>query len=101
MDRIGILRQIPITCSGVQFVLDFHVFDIENFDLMIGFPIEKFLMEIPTQGRLDFRVGKEVLSVKINASKHAVTDTPTDLEWIKEVNAIIPGEFPESFVETL
>jgi hypothetical protein len=99
VDRIGILSQIPITCSGVQYVLVFHVFDIENFDLMIGFPIEKFLIEVPTQGRLDFRVGKEVLSIKITGSKHAVTDTSPDSEWIEEVKAIIPGEFLESFLD--
>jgi hypothetical protein len=79
--------------------LIFHVFDIENFDLKIGFPIEKFLTEVPTQGRLDFRVGKEVLSVKITGSKHGVIETSPDSEWIEEVKAIIPGEFPESFLD--
>jgi hypothetical protein len=65
MDGIGILCQIPITCSGVQYVLDLHVFDTDNFNLMIGFPIEKFLTEVPTQGKLDFHVGKKVLSAKV------------------------------------
>jgi hypothetical protein len=39
IDGIGILSQIPVTCSGDQSVLDFYVFDIQNSDLMIGLPI--------------------------------------------------------------
>jgi hypothetical protein len=99
IDGIGILSQIPVTCSGDQSVLDFYVFDIQNSDLMIGLPIEKFLTEVPNQGRLDFCVGKEVLSVKIVRAKHVVVDTSPDPEWIEEVKAIIPGKFPESFME--
>jgi hypothetical protein len=99
MDGIGILSWIPVTSNGVQSVLDFHVFDIQNFDILIGLPIEKFLTKVPTQGWLDFRVGKEVLSVKIVGAKHVVIDTSPDLEWIEEVKAIIPGEFQESFLD--
>jgi hypothetical protein len=99
MDEIGILGQIPITCGGVWSILAFHVLDIQSFDLMIGLPIEKFLTEVPTQGRLDICAGNTVLSVKIAGAKHATTDTSPNPEWIEEVKAIIPGEFLESFVD--
>jgi len=44
---------------GVEIILDFHVFDIQDFDLLIGHPIEKLLMDALTQSELDVRIGKE------------------------------------------
>ena len=48
--------------ENVDVILDFHVFDVQDFDLMIGHPIEKFLMDAPTQGKLDVRLRKPFLS---------------------------------------
>jgi hypothetical protein len=65
LEGIGILSQIHVIYNDAQVILDFHVFDIKSFDLMIGLSFGKFLREISAQGKLDIRIGKEVLSVRI------------------------------------
>ena len=57
LEGVGILRSVPIKYEGIELVLDFHIFDIHNFDLVIGLPLEKFLVEAWTQGRLDICLG--------------------------------------------
>ena len=50
--------------ENVDVILDFHVFDVQDFDLMIRHPIEKLLRVAPTQGKLDNRLGKEAFRSK-------------------------------------
>ena len=59
LEGIGILQNVTVKHENVNVILDFHVFDVQDFDLMIGHPIEKFLMDASTQGKLDVRLGKE------------------------------------------
>jgi hypothetical protein len=41
--------------------LDFHVFDIQDFDILIGHPLEKLFVDPPKIGELDIKRG-EILS---------------------------------------
>jgi hypothetical protein len=42
---------VPLTLDKIEVNLDFHVFDILNLDLLIGYPLEKLLDA--SQGSLD------------------------------------------------
>jgi hypothetical protein len=57
---------------------------------MIGLPFGEFLREIPAQGKLDIRIGEEVLPVRIAGAKYVATYPPPDPEKIKELKEIIP-----------
>jgi hypothetical protein len=87
LEGIGILSQIPIICNDVEVILYLHVFDINSFNLMIGLPFGRFLGETPVQGKLDVRIGVEVLSVRITGAKYATIDPLPDLEPIEEVKS--------------
>lgn len=39
----GILRGVPMRNENVEATLDFHVFKVPDFDLLIDYPIEKLL----------------------------------------------------------
>ena len=39
----GITRDVPITIDQIKVHLDFHVYDILSFDLLLGYPLEKLL----------------------------------------------------------
>jgi hypothetical protein len=39
----GIARDVPITIDKIEACLDFHIFDILDFDLLLGSPLEKLL----------------------------------------------------------
>ena len=47
----GIARDVPITIDKIEMHLDFYIYDILDFDLLLGYPLEKFL--ISHQGSLD------------------------------------------------
>ena len=37
----GIARDMPIIIDKIELCLDFHVYDIIDFDLFLGYPVEK------------------------------------------------------------
>jgi hypothetical protein len=39
--------------------LDFHVFDINDFDVLIGYPIEIIFLQTPSLGTLDFELREQ------------------------------------------
>ena len=46
----GIARNVPITIDKIEVRLDFHIYDILDFDLLLGLPLEKLLS---SHGSLD------------------------------------------------
>ena len=46
----GIARDVPITIDKIEMHLDFYIYDILDFDLILGLPLEKLLA---SQGSLD------------------------------------------------
>ena len=38
----GIARDVPIIIDQIEVHLDFHIYNIINFDLLLGLPLEKF-----------------------------------------------------------
>ena len=70
-------------------ILDFHVFDVQDFDFMIGHPIEKLLMDAPTQGKLDVRLGKETFFVQISRATNSMAEPSPESEPIVEVMGIL------------
>jgi hypothetical protein len=47
----GVASAVPLTIDKIEVHLDFHIFDILNFDLLLGYPLE-ILLNAP-QGSLD------------------------------------------------
>jgi hypothetical protein len=46
----GIAKYVPITIDKIEVHLDFHIYDILDFDLLLGYPLEKLL---GSHGNLD------------------------------------------------
>jgi len=90
---------VTVKHENIDVILDFHVFDVQDFDLMIGHPIEKLLMDAPTQGKLDVRLGKENFSVQISRGANSLAEPSLDSEPIMEVTGILPFDSPESLLE--
>jgi hypothetical protein len=53
----GIARDVPIIIDKIEVFLDFHIFAILEFDLLIGHPLENLIQEKPSHGGLDERLG--------------------------------------------
>ena len=71
----GILHNIIVHHDNVEMALDFHVFDIQDFDIMIGHPIEKLFIELPTLGDLDIKLGRETFSIPITCAKNSMAES--------------------------
>ena len=46
----GIAKDVPITTNKIEVRIDFHIYDIIDFDLLLGYPLEKLLA---SHGSLD------------------------------------------------
>ena len=53
----GIVRDVPIEINETEVQLDFHIFAILDFELLIGYPFEK-LFQKNSQGSLNEKMGK-------------------------------------------
>ena len=84
--------------EDVKIILDFHVFNVQDFNLLIGTPIEKLLMDALTQSKLDVRLGKEILSAQIAIATNIMAEPSLDYEPIEEVKEILLVDSPESLL---
>jgi hypothetical protein len=66
---------------------------------MIGHPIEKLLMEAPTQSKLDVHLGKETFSIQIAGATNSMAEPPLDSKPVVEVTGILTVDSPESLLE--
>ena len=53
----GIVRTVLIEIDGTVVHLDFHIYAILDFDLLIGYPLEKPFQEKSYHGSLDEKLG--------------------------------------------
>jgi hypothetical protein len=54
--------------------LDFHVFEIPNFDIMIGHPLEKLFVGILLSSKMDLKLGRNTVTIPITQTKNSVTE---------------------------
>ena len=78
----GILQNVSIRHENIDVILDFYVFDVQDFDLLIGHPIEKLLMDAPTQGKIDVHLGKDTFSIQITRAANSMADASLNHEPI-------------------
>jgi hypothetical protein len=47
---------------------------LQDFDILIRHPIENFLLDAPTLGKLDVPIGKEPSSIHVSQSRNSLTE---------------------------
>ena len=99
LEAYGTLQNVSIRHEDVEIILDFHMFDVQDFDLLIGHPIEKLLMDAPTQNKLGVHLGKETISIHIARAKNSMTEPSLNSEPIEGVKRILLVDSPESLLE--
>jgi len=95
----GILQNVSIRHEDIDIILDFHVFDVQDFDLLIRHAIEKLLTDAPTHGKIDVRLGKDSFSVQIARAANSMADPSLKYEPIEEVKGVFLVDSPESLLE--
>jgi hypothetical protein len=54
----GIARAVLVIIDKTEVHLDFHIYAILEFDILIGYPLENLIQEKPSHGGLDENVRK-------------------------------------------
>jgi hypothetical protein len=87
ISSLKILCALPIFVNEAQVLLNFYIFDVLEFDLLIGHPIERLIQEGQTE-KLNIKLGKNFdLSVPITHSLNSTKMEPLlELDPIEEVN---------------
>ena len=93
---LGLLCNITIYHDKVKMVLDFHVFDNQDFDILIGHPLEKLFIETPSSRDLEVKLGRDTFSIPITRAKNSVVEPLPYPDLPKEVMSVSPFESPES-----
>jgi hypothetical protein len=82
---LGILCALPILVNGTKVQLNFYIFDVMEFDLLIGQPIERLVHEGRT-GKLNIRLGKNFeLSIPITHYLNAKIEPIPEQDLMEEV----------------
>ena len=81
----GIFHLIPIKVDETKVYLSFYVFDIWEFDLLIGHPIERLLYE-RRKGSISVNLGKSInQSILITRSLHVKTELSPEQDSMEEI----------------
>ena len=90
LEGLGVLHNISLYRSDNEVPLDFHVFDIQNFDILIGHPLEKLFFDLPKIGDLDVKLGRDTFSIPITRAKNLVAESLPYFNVPKEVMSFYP-----------
>jgi hypothetical protein len=97
-EGLGIISGVPIWHNSIEVILDFHVFDIFDFDILIGHPIEK-LLDVPETGDLNLKIGRIATTVPVLQSTNSLMEPLPVPEPIEKVMAISPFKALESIFD--
>ena len=65
----GVLHNMSVYHNNVEMALDFHVFDITDFDILIGHPLEKLFLDLPKNRGFERKVGERRLYHSYHSSQ--------------------------------
>jgi len=84
---LGVLSALPIVINDFRILLNFYIFDVWDFIVMIGVPIIKLLQE-GSNGKLDIKFGKGFsFSMPITNTVKVKAEPLLELDPIEEVKS--------------
>jgi hypothetical protein len=84
----GIARAVPVEIHKTEVFLDFHIYAILDFDLLIGYLMDKLFQEKPFHGRLDEKLGTTTFATPILCPKCPVAKHILNHDRFEEVKFI-------------
>ena len=89
----GVTSAVPLIIDKIEVKLDFLIFDILNFDLLLGSPFEKLLA---SQGSLDEMLRKTASATATSCLENSMLKHFPEPNLLKEMmheSPFIPSEF--------
>ena len=95
----GIITDVPLWHNDVKIRLNFHIFEDLNFDFLIGHPLKALFSDVPKDGCLNIKLGKDTFHIPVDrALTCPVEDLPIP-EPIEEIMATSTFEFVDLGLE--
>ena len=91
----GIARAVPIIIDTIEVFIDFHIFAILEFDILIGYPLDKLFKEKPSHRSLDEKFGKTASTIPIFYPKIPMAKHNPNHDPFEEVKFISPFISPK------
>jgi hypothetical protein len=90
----GITRAMLVTINEIEVFIDFHIFAILEFDLLIWYPLDKLCQEKYPHGSLSekFRKAASATHLKIPMADHIPNQDP--FKEVKFISLLISHRFP-------
>jgi hypothetical protein len=96
---LGILCALPIFINGTRVLLNFYIFNVVEFDVLIGQPTERLIQE-GQMGKLNIKLGKNFeLSMPITHSLNTKIESLPESHPIEEVKVASLDDPIESNIE--
>ena len=73
----GIARVVPVEINETEICLNFHIYAILEFDILIGHPLENLIQEKPSHGGLDEKLGTTASATPIPCPKKSKGESAT------------------------
>ena len=62
--------------DDVKIRLNFHVFEDLNFNFLIGHPLKALLKDVPKEGYLNIKLGKDTLHIPVDRALKSSVEHP-------------------------
>ena len=82
MEGIGILHDVLVWYDKTELALDFHIFEVQDFDILIGHPIEKMFQNVSSLGTLDVTLGVRPLAYQSFDQKITWLNQHPKTKWL-------------------
>ena len=85
---------MPVKIDKIEVCLDFHVYPIIDFDLLIGSPLENIIQEKSSQGSLSHDSGETAFTPPISYLEIPMMEHHDDHNLFEEMMLVSPLIFP-------
>ena len=68
------MHDVLVWHMKTEIALDFHVFEVQGFDILIGHPVEKLFLDVSTLGKLDVSLGGKTYTLPISQTKNSLAE---------------------------
>jgi hypothetical protein len=89
VEGTGVMHDVPVWYEKAKITLDFHVFEVHDFDVLIGHLVEKMFLDVSILGTFEVALGGRTYTVPIDRSKNSLAEpipqnqpsTLTSFKW--------------------
>ena len=86
----GIARVVSAIIDRIEVFIDFHIYAILKFDILISYPLENLIEQKPFHGGLDEKLGETIVATPIPYPKSPIAKQHPNHDPFKEVKFISP-----------